>query len=510
MIERISAPPISSEQQLRFLVDAACDYAIYMLDPGGYVSSWNAGAERIKGYRIEEIIGRHFSIFFTEEDRQAEMPEQALRAAKQTGRFEHEGWRVRKDGSRFWANVVVRPIRDEYGSIIGFAKVTRDITERQESERQLAEAREQLFRAQQMEAERHFRATFEQAAVGLAHISRDGRWFRVNDKACEIAGYPREEFLRLGLQDITHPDDFQAQLAQIRAILDGTIESYSLEKRYIRKDGSLIWVNVTASAVRDAHGELDYFVHVVEDISARKAAETALQELNHTLERRVEARTREIERMAEANRRAAITRERLRIARDLHDTLANSIVGLLLQIRTARKQLTRVDPTTLESELAQTEQSAREALAQARAAVGELRYQVTGQEGLGPALERLVARLRARTSLEITLHVDPVAAGLEGERAEVVYRIAEEALRNVERHSTAEHVDVSLRVDRLNEAERLTLTVADDGAGFDPEATPSGHYGLIGMREQAELIGAELRVGSAPGQGTRVSVSVPV
>jgi PAS domain S-box-containing protein len=331
----------------------------------------------------------------------------------------------------------------------------------------------------------------------------------VNDKACEIAGYPRQEFLRLGLQDITHPDDFQAQLAQIRAILDGQIETYSMEKRYRRKDGSLIWVNVTASAVRDAHGELDYFVHVVEDISARKAAETALQELNLTLERRIEARTREIERMAEENRRAAIIRERLRMARDLHDTLANAIVGLLLQIRAVRKQLTQKDPTTLEPELTCAEESAREALTQVRTVVQELRYRPIGEGGLGPALERLTARLRAKTSLEITLHVDPAAAGLEDETAEVLYRIAEEAVHNVERHSAAEHVDVSVRVDRLNGAGCLTLAVADDGVGFDPGAVPVGHYGLLGMREQAELIGAELRVDSAPGQGTRVSVSVP-
>ena len=230
---------------------------------------------------------------------------------------------------------------------------------------------------------------------------------------------------------------------------------------------------------------------------------------NLSLEHQVEARTREIERMAEENRRAAIIRERLRMARDLHDTLANAIVGLLLQIRAVRKQLTQKDPTTLEPELTCAEESAREALIQVRTVVQELRYRPIGEGGLGPALERLTARLRAKTSLEITLHVDPAAAGLEDETAEVLYRIAEEALRNVERHSAAEHVDVSVRVDRLNGAGCLTLAVADDGVGFDPGAVPVGHYGLLGMREQAELIGAELRVDSAPGQGTRVSVSVP-
>ncbi len=164
----------------------------------------------------------------------------------------------------------------------------------------------------------------------------------------------------------------------------------------------------------------------------------------------------------------------------------------------------------VEAELALAEEAAHEGLAQARAAVGELRYQALGEEGLGPALERLTARLRAKTSLKITLHVDPAAAGLEDETAEVLYRIAEEALRNVERHSAAERVDVNVRVDHPDGVGRLALTVADDGAGFDPGAVPGGHYGLLGMREQAALIGAELHVDSAPGQGTRVSVSVPV
>jgi signal transduction histidine kinase len=226
------------------------------------------------------------------------------------------------------------------------------------------------------------------------------------------------------------------------------------------------------------------------------------------LERRVEARTREIERMGEANRRAAITRERLRIARDLYSTLAHSLLALLSQIRLARK-LAQRDPAEVEAELARAEEAARKGLARARAAVGELRFQALGEEGLGPALERLTTRLRDKTSLKIRLHVDPAAAGLADEQAEVLYRIAEEAVRNVERHSAAEHVDVNVRVDRLNEAERLTLTVADNGVGFDPRAARSGHYGLTGMREQAKLIGAELCVDSAPGQGTRLSVSFP-
>ncbi|MGR9187297.1 PAS domain S-box protein (plasmid) [Rhizobium leguminosarum] len=151
-----------SEEQFRRLVQGVSDYAIYMLDPDGNVSSWNFGAERIKGYRPQEIIGRHFSTFYTPEDRAAGLPETALSLARAEGRFEREGWRVRKDGSRFWASVVIDVIRDDDGDVLGFAKITRDITEKMETQRALEQAREELFQSQKMEA-------IGQLTGGIAH-----------------------------------------------------------------------------------------------------------------------------------------------------------------------------------------------------------------------------------------------------------------------------------------------------------------------------------------------------
>ncbi|CAN5307219.1 PAS domain-containing sensor histidine kinase [soil metagenome] len=151
-----------SEEQFRLLVDGVTDYAIYMLDAEGRVTNWNAGAQRIKGYRPDEIIGRHFSIFYTEEDRAAGDPAAALATAAARGNFEKEGWRVRKDGSRFMAHVVIDAIRDQAGEIIGFAKITRDVTERNETQKSLEQAREALFQAQKMEA-------IGQLTGGIAH-----------------------------------------------------------------------------------------------------------------------------------------------------------------------------------------------------------------------------------------------------------------------------------------------------------------------------------------------------
>jgi PAS domain S-box-containing protein len=153
---------LESERRFRLLVQGVTDYAIYMLSPDGHVTNWNAGAARIKGYAEPEIVGEHFSRFYTSEDREAGLPWKALDAARREGRYESEGWRCRKDGSRFWAGAVIDAIHDDDGMLIGFAKITRDLTERREAQMQLEESREQLFQSQKMDA-------IGQLTGGLAH-----------------------------------------------------------------------------------------------------------------------------------------------------------------------------------------------------------------------------------------------------------------------------------------------------------------------------------------------------
>ena len=143
---------IPEEARFRLLVEAVTDYAIYMLDPTGHVASWNAGAERAKGYSRAEIIGHHFSRFYTDEDKATGLPQRALSIAQAEGRFEGEGWRMRKDGSRMWAHVIIDPIVSPEGCLLGFAKITRDLTERVEAQKKLEQAREALFQAQKMDA----------------------------------------------------------------------------------------------------------------------------------------------------------------------------------------------------------------------------------------------------------------------------------------------------------------------------------------------------------------------
>jgi PAS domain S-box-containing protein len=143
---------LSEEQRFQLLVGAVTDYAIYMLDPDGRIATWNPGAERVKGYTAEEIIGHHYSRFFTPEDVAADLPGRALRIAERDGRYEAEGWRIRKDGQRFWVNAVIDPIRAPDGKLLGFAKVTRDITEKKRVQEELLAAREALAQSQKLQA----------------------------------------------------------------------------------------------------------------------------------------------------------------------------------------------------------------------------------------------------------------------------------------------------------------------------------------------------------------------
>ncbi len=157
-----AAARIGEQQRFQLLVEAVTDYAIYLLDPQGHIWTWNAGAERLKGFAADEVLGRHFSMFYTEPDRASDKPRRALDVALRAGRYEDEGWHLRKDGSRFWALVVIDAVRDGRGRLVGFAKVTRDMTEQREAQRKLEDAREQLFQAQKMEA-------IGQLTGGVAH-----------------------------------------------------------------------------------------------------------------------------------------------------------------------------------------------------------------------------------------------------------------------------------------------------------------------------------------------------
>lgn len=248
---------------------------------------------------------------------------------------------------------------------------------------------------------------------------------------------------------------------------------------------------------------------VAELVDHLQREKQALATLNAELDQRVAERSARIERLAEESRVAAVTRERLRMARDLHDTLAHSLMALLAQIRLVRKLRARWGEAELDAELGHAEDVAASGLAGARAAITQMRHNGVQEAGLGTALRELLDRFNQRTGVLADLQTDASAAAMADERAETLFRIVEEALHNVERHANAKRVAVALRQTGEAMAPRRWLSITDDGVGFDTAAPVQGHYGLLGIREQAALVHARLTVHSAPGQGTCIELEFP-
>jgi PAS domain S-box-containing protein len=253
--------------RLQLLLDSVIDYAIYMIDTDGRVLSWNSGAARLKSYRAEEVVGQPFAIFFTPEDQARELPVKALETAARAGRFETEGWRVRKDGTRFWALVVVDPVRDHDGQLIGFAVVTRDMTERE------------LEQHRQLESERRFRHLV-QAVIDYAifQLDKDGVVATWNVGAERIKGYTANEIIGRHFSCFYTEED-KAAGVPARALATADKEGrFEAEGWRVRKDGTHFWASVVIDAIRSDSGELIGFAKVTRDITERMETQRILRE----------------------------------------------------------------------------------------------------------------------------------------------------------------------------------------------------------------------------------------
>ena len=257
--------PGEADGRYRLLVDAITDYAIYMLDIHGNVSSWNPGAERFKGYTSDEIIGENFSRFYTDEERAAGVPELALATATAEGRFEREGWRVRKDGGRFWAHVVIDAIRDRSGKVVGFAKVTRDLTERKAAEQALRQSEEQ------------FRLLVQGVTdYAIYMLDRSGKVSSWNAGAERIKGYRAHEIIGEHFSKFYTEEDRRSGVPKRgleTAVREGRFE---MEGWRVRKDGETFWAHVIIDAIRDDSGEVIGFAKITRDITERLEANRAL------------------------------------------------------------------------------------------------------------------------------------------------------------------------------------------------------------------------------------------
>ncbi len=246
----------------RLLVESVQDYAIFALDPDGYILSWNAGAQRFKGYTADEIIGKHFSIFYPQEKIASGFPEYELREAARTGRFEDEGWRLRKDGTRFWASVVITALRDHTGALVGYAKVTRDLTERRASDQalRLSEERFRLI----------VQGVRDYAIFMLDPTGHVATW---NEGAQRIKQYTAEEIIGKHFSIFYPPEKIAEQFPQYELKEAERTGHFEDEGWRIRKDGSRFWANVVITALRDADGHLIGFSKVTRDLTERRALE---------------------------------------------------------------------------------------------------------------------------------------------------------------------------------------------------------------------------------------------
>ena len=261
-----------SDDPFRLLVQSIVDYAIYLLDPSGFVTSWNSGAQQIKGFEAEEIVGQHFSKFYTDEDREAGVPERVLETARREGKFVGEGWRVRKDGSRFWASVVIDRINDEKGELIGFAKITRDMTNKREAEQAL------------LESERRFRILVQGVTdYAIYMLDPEGRVTNWNVGAQRIKGYSPEEIVGEHFSRFYTPEDFEAGVPARALDTARKTGRYEAEGWRVRKDGTRFWASVVIDAVKDEDGELIGFAKVTRDMSEKRETQLRLEESREQL-----------------------------------------------------------------------------------------------------------------------------------------------------------------------------------------------------------------------------------
>jgi PAS domain S-box-containing protein len=277
-VPEVDRPPndLSEDRQLALLVAGARDYAIFLLDPQGHVRTWNAGAAAMKGYTHGEIVGRHFSVFYTQDDVERGHPAEELRRALRDGGYEDEGWRLRKDGSRFWASVVITPVHDEAGGLIGFGTVCRDLSARRLHEQELQARTEALEEANVWLTEfRRLVSSVRDYAIFMLDATGHIRSWNAGAEA--MKGYAPSEIIGRHFSVFYTSEDRERRHPQHELEIARREGRYEEEGWRVRKDGTTFWASVTITAIRDDDGALTGFAKVTRDLTARREAELALE-----------------------------------------------------------------------------------------------------------------------------------------------------------------------------------------------------------------------------------------
>jgi len=496
---------VQSEQRFRLLVESVRDYAIFMLDPQGRVLTWNAGAQRLKGYAAAEIIGQHFSRFYPPETLNAGLPARELEVAEATGTFEDEGWRVRKDGTLFWANVVVTALRDRSGTLVGFAKVTRDLTQRRDHEESLRQSEER------------FRLLVEGVSdYAIFMLDVNGVVASWNAGAQRIKGYASNEIIGRHFSTFYPADARQSGWPEHELQVAAEVGRFFDEGWRIRKDGTSFWAAVTITALRDSQGRLVGFAKLTRDLTGQKRAEAleiAGQQREEILEAERSARM-------EAQRATRIKDEFLATLSHELRTPLSSILGWTQVLKLKADVL---KPAELKRAVEVIDRNARaqvrlieDLLDLNRIMTGKVRLdvkQVSLVEIVRSVIESAEPGAKAKDiRLEVRLDPDtPLVPGDSDRLQQVVWNLLSNAIKFTAKGG---RVEVVLHRAGAN----LVLTVSDTGIGipetflprvFDRfsqnDASTTRSFGGLGLglaisKQLVELHGGTIRA-SSPGEG---------
>lgn len=429
----VAPPPALTEPgdaDFRLMIDAVGDYAIFLLDPAGVIRSWNTGARRIKGYAAHEVIGRHFSIFYPPEQLERGWPEHELKVARETGRFEDEGWRLRKDGTRFWANVIITRLIDADGHFRGFSKITRDLTERRRQEEQL-----------RMSEER-FRLLMEGVKdYAIFMLDTSGHVVSWNAGARRFKGYEAHEIIGRHFSTF-YPPDAQATgwpNEELRiARRDGRFQD---EGWRVRKDGTRFWASVVITALHDETGTLRGFAKVTRDL---------------TEQRRVSS-------LEDEGRR--ISTFLAMLGHELRNPLAPISNALALMAREKLESRTlRLAQETIARQLKQMVRLVDDLLDIGRITSGKIRLEakpVDLKEVVAEAIEATAPAAEAK-SQQLRVEADDTALWVTGDRARLIQVLSNLVGNAIKFTPAGGHVQVRADLD----GDKAVLTVRDDGPGI--------------------------------------------
>jgi PAS domain S-box-containing protein len=497
-----------SEERYRLLVESVRDYAIFMLDPAGHITTWSAGAEHIKGYRPPEVLGRHFSCFYTPEDVAAGRPQRLLGIATAEGRVEDQGWRVRKDGARFWANVVITALRDEAGRLVGYAKVVRDLTERRNAEEVLRESEERF---------RLMVETVRDYAIFM--LDPAGHVLTWNEGARHLKGYAAEEILGRHFSVFYPPEDVAGGKTEHELRVAAAEGRFEDEGWRVRKDGARFWANVVLTALRDADGRLRGFIKVTRDLTQRRQAE----EQRLQLVRAREARAAAEERVRARDRFLSIA------SHELRTPLNPLLITLQVLVRAAHDDSLHGRLAGRAAEMLEScERQARhfahlinDLLDMSRLASGRLDLHLQDAD-LAAVVRGVLTRFGpelAQAGCALTLRTDGAVVG-RWDRSRLD-QVVTNLLTNALKYGRGKPVEVALEAGPA----AARLTVRDHGIGIaaaDHErifvqferAVTGPEYGGLGMglyivRQLVEAQGGTVRVASEPGSGATFTVELP-